>query len=46
MIRYIFPAIMITLNLCQCVVMLMHRSYINALYWIAAAVLNLTVAIK
>ena len=46
MSKYIFPAVMVFLNLGQAVVMLWNRNYISMTYWIAAAVLNVTVAIR
>ncbi len=46
MSKYIFPAVMVCLNLGQAVVMLWRRDFISMTYWIAAAVLNVTVAIK
>lgn len=44
MSKYIFPVIMICLNLGQAIVMAVHSKLINSVYWIAAAVLNVTVA--
>lgn len=45
-IKYMFPAIMIALNMSQCIVMLVRKDCISAIYWASAAMLNLTVAIK
>lgn len=42
--KYILPAIMISLNLGQAVVMAAHGKPVNMVYWIAAATLNATVA--
>ena len=44
--KYIFPAVMVCLNLGQAVVMLCHKNFVSMTYWIAAAVLNITVAIR
>lgn len=46
MSKYILPAIMISLNLGQAVVMAFKKDLVSTIYWIAAATLNLTVAIK
>jgi len=46
MSKYTFPAVMITLNLCQCVLMMIRKDFASAVYWFAAATLNFTVAIK
>lgn len=43
--KYILPSVMICLNLGQAVIMLTEKKYINAVYWLAAATLNCTVAI-
>ena len=43
MSKYIFPIIMICPNLGQAIVMAVHSKPINSVYWIAAAVLNITV---
>ena len=46
MIKYIFPTIMISLNLGQAIITLCRKDYMTALYWFAAAVLNFSVAAK
>ena len=46
MVKYIFPATMIVLNVGQCIVMLWRKDIISAVYWLAAAALNFTVAAK
>ena len=46
MLNYIFPIIMIILNLLQGIIMAVDGDFVKMTYWIAAAVLNLTVAIK
>lgn len=46
MSKYIFPAVMILLNLSQMIVMLYRKDFVSAIYWLAAAVLNLTVCLK
>jgi hypothetical protein len=46
MSKYILPAIMISLNLGQSLVMAMRKDLISTLYWLFAAGLNLTVALK
>lgn len=46
MSKYIFPTIMIMLNLGQMLVMLFKREYITSVYWFSAALLNLTVTLK
>ena len=44
--KYILPCIMILLNLGQAVVCIYKHDPVTALYWGAAATLNLTVALK
>ena len=43
--KYILPAVMICLNLGQAVVMLTEHKPVNMIYWLAAAMLNASVAI-
>lgn len=44
--KYILPSVMICLNLGQAIVCLMRRDFLSVLYWAAAAMLNLSVALK
>lgn len=46
MTKYILPAIMISLNLGQALVMAFKKDLISTLYWLFAAGLNLTVTLK
>ena len=46
MSKYILPAIMISLNLGQAVVMVFRKDCISTAYWLFAAGLNLTVVLK
>ena len=46
MTKYILPAIMISLNLGQAVVMAFRKDLISTAYWFFAAGLNLTVVLK
>lgn len=39
----ILPCILILINLCASVVCVYHKEYKKAVYWFAAAVLNITV---
>ena len=41
--QYIFPCVLILLDLCAAGVCAISRDYKKAIYWIAAAVLNITV---
>lgn len=43
MSRYVFPAIMIVLDVCAAAVYAFHRDARMVIYWIAAAVLNAAV---
>lgn len=43
--KYIFPAVMVLLNLSQAAVMLAHKNYISVVYWVSAAALNGAVAL-
>lgn len=46
MTKYILPAIMISLNLGQAVVMAFRKDFISTAYWLFAAGLNMTVVLK
>ena len=46
MFNMIFPVIMVLLNLSQMVVKLVSKDITSSIYWLSAAVLNATVAIK
>lgn len=39
----ILPLVLIAINLCAALVCLIHKDYKKAIYWVAAAVLNVTV---
>ena len=41
--QYIFPCVLILLDLCAAGVCAISRDYKKTVYWIAAAVLNITV---
>lgn len=41
--EYIFPLALIALDLAAALVYAVHKDYKKAVYWIAAAVLNITV---
>ena len=41
--EYIFPLALITLDLCAAAVYAAQRDWRKAIYWVAAAVLNVTV---
>lgn len=41
--QFIFPTIMITLDLLAGVIYMMHGDYRKLIYWVAAAVLNAAV---
>lgn len=41
--EYIFPVILIVLDLIAALVYLFHKDYKKCVYWLAAAVLNITV---
>lgn len=43
MSRYVFPAVMIALDVCAAAVYAFHRDARMVIYWIAAAVLNAAV---
>lgn len=43
MSRYVFPVIMIALDVCAAAVYAFHRDARMVIYWIAAAVLNAAV---
>lgn len=43
MSRYVFPVIMIVLDMCAAAVYAFHRDARMVIYWIAAAVLNAAV---
>lgn len=43
MIKYIFPLILIILNICAAVVCAVTYDFKMAVYWLAAAVLNICV---
>ncbi len=38
--KYIFPLVLIILDICAAIVYVCHEEYKMALYWVAAAVLN------
>lgn len=46
MSKYLFPIVMICLNIGQAVVMAFRKDFISVAYWVAAAILNLTVILK
>lgn len=41
--EYIFPLLLILLDLGAAVIYAVHKDYKKAVYWIAAAVLNVTI---
>ena len=43
MSKYIFPIILITLDLCAALVYALNKDFKMAIYWLAAAVLNVCV---
>lgn len=46
MTKFILPAVMISINLGQAIVMAFRKDFISVAYWLFAAGLNLTVALK
>lgn len=42
-VEYIFPLVLIVLDLAAAIVYAVHKDYKKAVYWIAAAILNITV---
>lgn len=42
-VEYIFPLVLIVLDLAAAIVYAVHKDYKKAVYWIAAAILNVTV---
>lgn len=43
MIKYIFPIVLISIDLCAAAVYAVHTDWKMMIYWIAAAVLNICV---
>lgn len=41
--QYIFPTILIMIDIAAAIVYLSHKDYKKCIYWIAAAILNVTV---
>lgn len=42
-VQYIFPTVMIVLDMCAAAVYALHGDYRKLIYWVAAAVLNAAV---